>query len=106
MAKVGTDQRKGHEVTIHGHLLAALVKHLLKDTRKEAVGGKRKKKKKQQIGEEKDKKGKLKRGKKMRGVTKPIGNSPENGQVRCLLQQLVYIVHHPGVELDHVHHLR
>lgn len=66
----------------------------------------KKKKKKQQIGEEKDKKGKLKRGKKMRGVTKPIGNSPENGQVRCLLQQLVYIVHHPGVELDHVHHLR
>lgn len=105
MAKVGTDQRKGHEVTIHGHLLAALVKHLLKDTRKEAVGGKEKKQKKQQIGEERDKV-KLKRGKERRGVTKPIGNSPENGQVRCLLQQLVYIVHHPGVELDHVHHLR
>lgn len=32
LAEVGTDRGEGHEVTLHGDLLTALVKHLLKDT--------------------------------------------------------------------------
>lgn len=37
MAEVRTDERESNEVTLHGRLLTALAKHLLKDARIETV---------------------------------------------------------------------
>ena len=38
LVKVGAEQREGHEVPLHGHILTALEEHLLKHPRVEAAG--------------------------------------------------------------------
>lgn len=94
LAEVRTDRREGHEVTLHGHLLTALAKHLLKDTWVEAGN--------QNI------KGFNKEGEKKRDETrkeKKKRSWPEYGHLRSLLQKFFQAVHHPGVKLDQVHHL-
>lgn len=94
LAEVRADEGERHEVALHGRLLTALEKHLLKHTWVVAV----KQTDSNQLGrssvEEKRSDAKEKRI-----------NRPEYGHLRCFLQEFFHAVHHPGVKLNHVHHL-
>lgn len=92
LAEVGADGREGHEVSLHVNLLAALGEHLLEGAGKEAA------KAKEPWVE-------LMTGSAERSGGDRRADRPEDGHFRRLVQELVHAVHHPGVELDQVHHL-
>lgn len=92
LAEVGADGREGQKVSLHVHLLAALDEHLLKGARKEAAKPISHKFSWRQKVEAERRRGKR-------------GDPPEDGHFRRLVQEFVHAVHHPGVELNQVHHL-